>query len=142
MNCLISLHEVYWNQIISGQKKFEFRRKFNPKTTRVYVYLSRSCFEVVGYFEVIEIVKDSPKNLAKLGEVSSPGSYNLILDYFVNLDYGYAIRIGEVKIFSKPIPLSFLRKNFHFTPPQNYLILENFPELKTYLENYRIIQLI
>lgn len=58
---LLSIKPEFVNEIMSGRKKFEYRKKvFKRKDiTTIVVYATKPLGKVVGEFEVDEIIEDT-----------------------------------------------------------------------------------
>jgi len=58
-----------------------------------------------------------------------------ILEYLAGAKLGYAIPVKRIKELKHPVSLDYLRKNYAFTAPQNYLIADKKPDLLGYLSS-------
>jgi len=58
MKILLSIKPKYAEMILSGEKKYEFRRSIfkNPNVRKVVIYASSPVSKVVGEFEVDDIL--------------------------------------------------------------------------------------
>ncbi|MGA9097379.1 MAG: hypothetical protein WB392_00440 [Methanotrichaceae archaeon] len=111
--------------IISGQKKYEFRKTiFNDKYVNMaYVYVTYPVKKIVGTFKIGKIVRDCPENLwDQLNEFSGLDEAEFFA-YFGNSKVGYAIEIKYVETFKEPIDPKKLIPNF--TPPQSFCYLKS-----------------
>jgi type I restriction enzyme S subunit len=124
MNVLLSIRPKYAESIVTGQKKYEFRKIiFNDKYVNIaYVYVTSPVKKIVGAFKIGKIVKDCPENLwDQLNEFSGLDKAEFF-DYFKNSKIGYAIEIKYVETFKEPIDPRKLIPNF--TPPQSFCYLK------------------
>ncbi len=65
MRVLLSIKPEYAFQIFEGSKKFEFRKVIfkNPNIRTVVVYASSPIQQVIGEFEIDEILSFDPKRI-------------------------------------------------------------------------------
>ncbi|NKC19987.1 hypothetical protein CWC29_014315 [Pseudoalteromonas sp. S4498] len=129
---LLSLQPQYWQLVLSGEKKFEYRRLFRKDAVQAYIYLSSPRKEIVGFIDFDVPLISSPKEIADLAESQSPGSYKGMMEYLGTRDNGFAIPILSYDSF-EGIPLADLRERFGFTAPQSYLVLDNNPALRDFI---------
>lgn len=119
MNLIISIKPEFVNKIISGEKKYEFRRRiYRKEVEKIYIYQTLPNSGIIGYFTPGNIIKDAPENLwDNLKDVSGT-SEEFLLSYFHDLNEGYAIEIKDLVIFDKPITDSNIKA------PQSYKYIE------------------
>ncbi len=130
---LLSLQPQYWHLILSGAKKYEYRRLFREDAVQAYIYLSSPRKEIVGFIDFDSPLIRPPAEIATLAESQSPGSRQRILDYFGDRTQAFAIPILSYELF-KPISLSELRERFNFTAPQSYLVLDKHPDMRKFIQ--------
>lgn len=112
--------------IISGDKRFEFRR-VRPALEygdTVFMYSTSPEMAIVGEFTCGRILEGSPTSLwRKLGKDSGTSRAGL-LDYFSDKDTGFAIEIEKPLVWSHPLNLASIREGAPgFHPPQSYRFL-------------------
>ena len=136
---LMSIKPEYSDLIFSGRKTIELRRVC-PKVAQgdlVIVYASGPRMALVGGFEVVQVVSDSPDNLyAKHGE-SSGVSKETFDHYFSGVMKAYGIQIGKTWLLKEATELRTLRrqvKGFH--PPQSYRYLKEIEFAGLILQSY------
>ncbi|KLE06646.1 ASCH domain-containing protein [Aliarcobacter butzleri] len=96
MTILMSVKPKYVSKIISGEKKFEFRKKiFKKNIEKVYIYSSSPQKQIVGYFEIKHIIKDCPNKLWEMTKSKAGISKEDFDDYYKDRECGYAIEIKE-----------------------------------------------
>lgn len=120
MSVLLSVKPKYVDEIVNGNKKYEFRKaiwKRNGFKT-VYVYSSAPVKKIVGAFTIGEIIEDSPKSLwERLNEFAGIGKKEFF-SYFNTQETGFAIEIGDFDEFADPInPYEEIPG---FRPPQSF----------------------
>ncbi|GHT46464.1 hypothetical protein AGMMS49965_24050 [Bacteroidia bacterium] len=122
-DAILSIKPIYANNILSGGKKVEFRKKiFKKSVERVYIYSSSPQKMIVGYFTIKEIVEDTPANLwNKFKEVGGIEK-NDFFEYFKDTCIGYSIIINNIVKFEEgKDPIEFME---NFSAPQSYIYLE------------------
>lgn len=118
---LLSIKPEFASLIFDGTKKFEYRRViFKQPISLVVVYASAPLSAVIGEFEVDQILYEDLSSLWHLTKQHSGISRKYFLDYFINKEKGYAIKIGSTFLY--PIPAS-LKESYGVTPPQSFLYL-------------------
>jgi predicted transcriptional regulator len=123
---LFSLKPTFASAILSGEKRFEFRR-VRPSLDRgdtIIVYSTAPEMAIVGSFLCGRILEGSPSSLWKsLG--SKAGTRRASFDdYFADSEIGYAIEVRKPLAWSNPLSLSAIRERFpKYHPPQSYSYL-------------------
>lgn len=97
---LLSIQPVYAEAIEMGKKLIEFRKKpFANTVTKAYVYSSFPVKLIIGYFDVMSIVCQTPEQLwehySNIGCISKD-KYN---EYFKGRDKAYGILIDKFHSF-------------------------------------------
>lgn len=127
---LLSLKPEIFELIRSGKKIFEYRHQFYTEPIGAYLYISKPIQKIVGYIEFdkrIEL-KDWKNKYKDNIEVSKR------IDDYISRNYKYAMPINKFKMTTE-IPLSDLKNNLEkFIIPESYYYLDNFIELKEYIE--------
>jgi len=125
MDVLLSVKPKFVEKIITGTKKYEFRKKiFNQnKINRIYIYSSSPEKRIVGSFKMGSILKDRPDKLWETVKNQSGIDYQTYYDYFDGKKEAYAIEIDDLEIFD--IPIDPREKNPDFIAPQSYQYVKN-----------------
>ena len=100
---LISIKTKYVNQIFSGIKKYEYRRKSIGNKNinkKVFVYSSEIDKAIVGYIVIEEIIEG---NMDYVLDVTDNKNNEEIINYFNNCDKCYAYKISKFVKLDKPI---------------------------------------
>ncbi len=118
MNVLLSVKPKYAEEILSGRKKYEFRKSIFKKQNieKVYIYSSSPVSKIVAAFEIGKILKGSPENIWNQCHKYAGISKNDFFAYFKNADVAYAIEISNIDSFLNPIDPCHIIENFK--PPQ------------------------
>ena len=123
MRVLLSIKPEFAFKIFEGKKKFEFRKIIfkNPNVRTVVVYASSPVQQVIGEFEIDDILSFAPDEIWRLTKKYSGISEQFFYDYFADREIAHAIKIKEVTKYDEPLSL---KENYKVSPPQSYLYLE------------------
>lgn len=120
---LISIHPVYVEKIISGAKRFEYRRRVPVNTFRqMAVYATSPVMRVVAIVNVKSVVTDSPERLWRTTRKSAGISKEHYHQYFEGRKEAHAIEIGNVEVLRDPKSLKCI--SACFTAPQSYRFID------------------
>jgi len=124
MSVLLSIKPKYVDKIVAGDKKYEFRKAIFKKDVRkVYIYSSSPTKKIVGCFFLSDIIRNTPENLwAELKHLSGL-EHAEFFEYFKDKTEGFAIEIGELFVFKKPIDPRICFENF--VPPQSFCYFDD-----------------
>ena len=119
---ILSIKPIYCERILSGQKKYEFRKEpIEKKNLGALMYATDPIKKLVGYFQVSRIIKDTIENLwRRFGEVGGIEEKEFF-HYYKEKKIGYALKIENVRKFHEPIDPSVFFKEF--SPPQTFKYL-------------------
>ncbi len=128
---LMSILPKWFDQIISGEKKWEYRRiliKAQPES-RIIFYASKSVHAIVGEAGIDRIVHGSVEYLIEQTIRESHEKPEDLRKSFVGKEFGCAIKVKNPLIYEKPISLHEIQKKIpSFRPPQSfYYVSENNP---------------
>lgn len=120
MNILLSIKPKYAESIISGNKRYEFRKIIFKRNyiKNVYIYCTSPVKRIIGSFKVGDIIEDRPIRLwEKLNKFSGLDEEEFF-DYFKNIERGFAIEIKSIEKFEDPVdPVKLIPG---FVPPQSF----------------------
>lgn len=133
MNLILSIEKKYFDLMLKGLKKYEFRRKIINDPCNAFIYIPNPYKEIQGYIEFDSPIVDTPENINQIALSQGLEEDSDILEYMEGLEKGYAIPVKEIKLLKSPVKLSYLREHFDFTAPQSYVIVDKKPELLNYL---------
>lgn len=103
MNLIISIKPQFVEKILSGEKKYEFRRRiYTKEVDKIYIYQTAPDSKIVAYFNPGKIIKDTPENLWKNFKEFSGTTEEHLMSYLRDKDEAYAIEITNLEIFEKP----------------------------------------
>lgn len=122
MRVLLSIKPEFAFKIFEGEKKFEFRKVIfkNPNVKTVVVYASSPVQQVIGEFEIDDILTSSPSDIWKMTKKYSGISEVFFYEYFADREIAHAIKIKKTKKYKRPLSL---KEDFNVLPPQSYLYL-------------------
>lgn len=123
MKVLLSIKPEFAFKIFEGTKRFEFRKAIfkRPDVKTVVVYASSPVQQVIGEFEIEDIISNSPSAVWEKTKKYSGITKGFFNKYFENKEVAYAIKIKDVKKYDIPLCLDV----FNVVPPQSYVYLEN-----------------
>ena len=130
-NIFLSFRPEFFRPILYNIKKYEYRKRFCDESTCAYLYLSSPIRKVIGIMELgkpihmEQIIKNYDNNSLIYSRIESclKGGEKL------------AIPIESFTLFKQPVPIEKIKElDNHFTVPQCYLNLDNYPIIFTYLK--------
>lgn len=138
---LMSIREEYYNDIILGKKRYEYRKVYRKGETIAFIYVSKTKKSVLGIIDFDYPIIGNKKTISEISENENKGSYNDMMSY-LNKDIGYAIPIKRIREIQE-VTLEELKEKFpKFSPPQSYFLLDNKKELLDYLQSKKIVNTI
>ena len=121
IRALLSIRPIYASAILSGEKKFEFRRQiFAQPVEVVLIYVTRPVGRVVAEFDVESIISDSVASLWQRTAHAAGIEEGAFFDYFSGRQRGHAIAIGAVRRYGRPF---CPRVRLGVKPPQSFVYL-------------------
>lgn len=104
MNLIISIKPQFVEKILSGEKRYEFRRRiYKKEVDKIYIYQTLPDAKIVAYFKPGKIIKDTPEGLWKnLKDVSGTTEESLMA-YLHDKTEAYAIEITDLVILETPL---------------------------------------
>ena len=122
MRVLLSIKPEFVSKIFDGSKTYEYRRVIFKRTevTTVIIYASGPIKKVIGEFEIGEILHEEPQALwVKTGDKAGL-TKRRFLEYFENVEKGYAIMVKQARMYDAPLPLNSFMVS---SPPQSFMYL-------------------
>jgi len=119
MNVLLSIKPEYADQILEGNKRYEFRKTSfrHRELNMVYIYSSSPVKRIVGAFTIKKLIEKHPEQLWNECKEFSGISEEEFFNYFRGRDRGFAIEIGTVEVFDPINPKELFPD---FVPPQSF----------------------
>jgi predicted transcriptional regulator len=119
---LMAIIPVVGRRIVSGKKKYEYRRSiFRQPVNRVYLYLSSPERKIAGYFIYQGYIEGSVREIWELTKARSAATEAAYLDYFKNAKKAFAIKIEDFVPFAEPVDPW---ETPGFLPPQSFRYVE------------------
>ena len=104
---LISINPEHVKNIVNGTKKFEYRKiAAKQDISSIIIYETTPIKRVVAEAEIIEVLENSPEELWKQTRDASGISKEFFDRYFNGREVAYAYKLGEIKVYEQPKPLS------------------------------------
>ena len=123
MNLLISIKPEFVKKILAYEKLYEFRKSiFKEDVDKIFIYSTYPVKKIVGYFEVGEIICESPQELWNSFSEVSGISKKDFFKYYANSNKGFAIKINNLHIFEEYIDMNQYED---FRAPQSFCYVEN-----------------
>lgn len=122
MRVLLSIKPEFALKIFDGSKRYEYRRAIfkNQEVSRVIVYASDPIKQIIGEFEIEDILHEEPQSLWVKTKRHAGISEKRFFNYFTNKSKGYAIKVKATRVYDDPLPLSSFMIS---SPPQSYMYL-------------------
>jgi len=119
MKVVLSIKPEFAFKIFDGTKKFEFRKSIfkNEKIKTIIVYASSPVQQVIGEFDIEEVLNHDLSTLWGLTQEFSGISEKFYYEYFTNKEQGFAIKIKKTRKYRTP---KCLRADFNLSPPQSF----------------------
>ena len=100
---LMSINPEHVNNILSGTKRFEFRKnRCKEKVDAIIIYSTSPIMQVVGEVEVKGVIVDEPQAVWMKTQVAAGIDKGFFDRYYCGRSRAVAYILGEVTIFSTP----------------------------------------
>ena len=123
MRVLLSIKPEYAEKILTGVKRFEYRKTIprNEAVHTVVLYATMPVGKVVGEFEIAGVLRESPDDLWKQTRQASGITREFFDEYFRGRKNAVAIAVSKPKRYAKPLMLKDVSGSI--TPPQSFQYL-------------------
>jgi predicted transcriptional regulator len=120
MKILLSIKPEYAEKIMSGEKRFEYRKSLhkNLDISCALVYATLPVGKLVGEFVINSVLKAPPEELWQKTKTWSGITKEFFDEYFADREYACALKIGEVIRYDEPQDPSDVFENF--VAPQSF----------------------
>lgn len=124
MSVLLSIKPEYTHKILSGEKKYEFRKQIPKREIKkVFIYESYPTKNIVGWFSIKRILSGSPEEIWERCKTQGGINRDKYFTYCNGKKIVHAFEIDEIVQFNSPInPLEI---DPTFKAPQNFSYLDN-----------------
>ena len=107
-NIILSIHPNHINKILSGEKRFEYRKRIPQNIDYLIVYATAPIKKVVAIIKVDMVIKDTPQNIWNITKKDSGVSYEFFMNYFNEVSTAYAIKIRNIYKMPTPIDITVI----------------------------------
>lgn len=119
MKIILSIKPEFVKEILIGRKRYEYRKSiFTKDVESVIIYSTMPIGRIIGEFSITKIEAGTPKMIWDKTQQYAGISKTFFDSYFENRSLGYAMEIGDVKIYDKPIDPAKIIPSF--IPPQSF----------------------
>jgi len=119
MIALYPIKPIYTDRIMSGEKKFELRKRLpSVDVDYIIIYSTFPASKVVGYAKIKKYHSSSIENIWNLVHEQAGIDYGSYNKYFINSTVACAIEFDEVFKFIRPFGISEISKGI--TVPQSF----------------------
>ena len=122
-NILMSIKPQYVEKILSGNKKYEYRKNRAKRNDidKMIIYSTAPVMKVVAEVDIEEIIESTPDILWKKTKLESGITEEFFYKYYKNKTTAVAYKLGNIKIYDKPKSLNDIGvKNV----PQSFIYLD------------------
>ena len=122
MKILLSIKPEYAEKILSGEKKYEFRRAIfkNQSVKKVVIYASSPVQKVIGEFDIECVITLDLNELWENTKRHSGIDKEFYDSYFQGKEVGHAIKVKKTKRYRKHQELNDYDIQY---PPQSFCYL-------------------
>lgn len=100
---LISINPEHVENIISGIKKYEYRKlAAKQDISSIIIYVTTPVKRVVAEAEIIDVLMLPPEELWKETKEASGISKKFFDEYFKGREVAYAYKLGVIKVYDEP----------------------------------------
>ncbi len=118
---LLSIKPQFVASILSGQKKYEYRKfRCREDVDKIVIYSTAPVKRVVAEVDIIEIVEDSVEVVWKKTKEHSGISKDFFDHYYEGKKRAFAYHLGEMHVYDKPKLLQEIGVSY---PPQSFCYL-------------------
>lgn len=123
MKILLSIHPKFIEKILTGEKRFEYRKSMPTKDIEsVIIYATKPVGKVVAEFKVKSIHSKSPEQLWLETKDYAGINEDFFFQYFKDREIAHAFEVGELMVFEQPKELKeFISSG---VPPQSFCYIK------------------
>ena len=122
-NILMSIKPQYVEKILSGNKKYEYRKNRAKRNDidKMIIYSTAPVMKVVAEVDIEEIIESTPDILWKKTKLESGITEEFFYKYYKNKTIAVAYKLGNIKIYDKPKSLNDIGVKY---VPQSFIYLK------------------
>jgi predicted transcriptional regulator len=129
---ILSIHPSHIEKILSGEKRYEYRKRIPTDIRYIVVYATAPIKMIVAFIEIDSVIKGNPKEVWDKTKNYAGISQDFFMHYFANCQDSYAIKFKTVHKLLCPKSLTDLSAGV--CAPQCYMyIKESINELYSIL---------
>ena len=118
---ILSIHPNHIEKILSGEKRYEYRKRIPADIRYIVVYATAPIKMIVAFIEIDSVIKGTPEKVWKKTKKHAGISEDFFMHYFANYQDAYAIKFKAVHELQSPMPLTNLKDQI--CAPQSYMYL-------------------
>lgn len=118
---ILSIHPSHIEKILSGEKRYEYRKRIPSDIRYIVVYATAPIKMIVAFIEIDSVIKGTPEEVWEKTKNYAGISEDFFMHYFANYQDSYAIKIKAVHKLLSPKPLTALKDQI--CAPQSYTYL-------------------
>ena len=120
---LMSINPIYADKILSGIKKYEYRKvkAKKDKVNKIVIYATYPIMKVVGEVEVKDILEETPEKLWNVTKEYSGVTKQFYDNYFNKSSKAIAYKLGKIEKYDEPKKLEDVGVK---CVPQSFLYLD------------------
>ena len=118
---ILSIHPSHIEKILSGEKRYEYRKRIPTDIQYIVVYATAPIKMIVALIKIDSILKGAPESVWKKTKKHAGVSKDFFMFYFADHQDSYAIKFKTVLKLETPKSLMCLGNNI--TAPQSYTYL-------------------
>ena len=120
---LLSIKPEYANKILTGKKKYEYRKRLSQEQVdKIIVYSTDPIKKVIGEVLVVGTITKSPTRLWEDTKTESGITRSKYRLYFRGCKQAHAYQLGSVRIYTPPKELSEFGINH---APQSFVYISD-----------------
>lgn len=119
---IISIHPDFVDKIISGEKQYEFRKRFPDNIRYMLIYTTSPVKKITALVEIDTVLCDTPRNIWSKTRKQSGITKRFYDAYFKDKRMAYAVRLKNIHILNHPLLITDLKGIK--VAPQSYVYLK------------------
>ncbi|WP_018142386.1 ASCH domain-containing protein [Alloscardovia criceti] len=125
MKALLSIKPKYVSKILSGEKRYEFRRKIFKRddVDTIVIYASAPVQRVVAEARISQILSATPQDIWETTSHYGGIEKTAFMQYFHDTQEAHAIEIDSIHRFEMPITLHEYAPHLSM-PPQSFTYID------------------
>lgn len=105
---ILSIHPNHIEKILSGEKRYEYRKRIPQDINYLIVYATAPTKKIVAIIEVDMVMQDTPQKIWDVTQNESGVSYEFFMNYFNEVSTAYAIKFRNIHKLPIPIDITII----------------------------------